>query len=681
MADYFVDPTNGDNSNDGLTPATAFADIFTGVGGFIDIPTFWVRRGETISISATKTINYGDIKTWPHSTDSNYADRPQSGIDAGWDADLSDPALISIDAVITPAINISELHLARLSFKGVHFSINVLTGTLFALRSARLIFDDCQFMADDIDAYYFFSYSSGSTGVVGDNGRLELNRCHIENKNWSQDSSLLCYYKNEDLNYEKQLYITDTTILGLATVLYSIASANARKIDCTVSNSVLKLSHYFSRVSNNSGNYQQLLTVTIDDSEVAAGVDVFETAQSSSHVQKNSQYYLTNSSFDAGEYIVDDYRNTSSVSTFSLLQFDIDNCQFKAKRFYSNHHANRVQIPSCVIRNSTFKDMSLVFFFYGIGQIDEFIFANNTLIEVERLIEVTGYGEPQKFNISLKGQNLTGALVNRSSGGSVYLEDCNVGKELAGADTKDMHIVAVNSNFDAIQGEGHTVSLTSCRLESSNGTALAGVNGQVSDTQIISPYAKILDESSMVAFDGCNLSVKGINTPAGAREYKLVKTVLNGLPIPLRVESDRMMREISPINRATGAPYSLFLQSVPLGLDSRVVNGDVYIKHLISKPNLTVFMTSVDDITDVDKVSIKASFVSEGILTVVNMTITDDPSSQWDGIQSSHNKYKSTVDLSGHTIAEGSKIKIVLSLSNTSEHASSLNVDTQLGQE
>jgi hypothetical protein len=273
-------------------------------------------------------------------------------------------------------------------------------------------------------------------------------------------------------------------------------------------------------------------------------------------------------------------------------------------------------------------------------------------------------------------------LISCCNGGEIYLEDCNIGKELSGSNTTNMNIVAINSNFDAIQGTNHSVSLSSCRLECGAGAAIGYITGEISDTQIISPYANILSETANVSFDGCNLDVKGIVHPIGnGRKTTLTKTVLNGNPEPMLIFNDRSTRKVSPIYRVNGNSYSYFIQTMPRDFVSRTVLSSIYAKHQAAKPNLTVYMTSVDDLTDIDRLTVKASFVAEGILKVIDMPVTIDAVSQWDGIQVENEKYKAQVDLSSFVIAENAKIKMVISLSHESGKTATINIDTIIGQE
>jgi len=684
MATYYVDPTNGSNDNDGLTPDTAYADIFTGVGGADDIPTFWIKRGETIPITESKTFNFGNVYAWPKSDAPDYADRPQAGIDANWDNDLlADPVIATSDTDITN-FNVTDVDLASLHFVGVTISLDGgSAGVLFNLKSARIILDRC-LLSGDSHGMYLFRYLAGSSSKDIDNGVVELNDCVVENKDWDRTRSILYYLNsNDDCNYKKEFHINRTRVLGIGTTIYALRSGNGRYVRVFIEDSEIKNSLFFARVANEEGTYAQYIYFTINNSSIQSEDDNFETAYSSSHCSRTFHLIANNSTFVSGQFTIDDYHSSSNPSYYSRMSnITLRGCNFKAKNFYRNYAYCKNYMDNIDIRGCTFKDMSYVFNFYGLKQVTKFNFVDNILDEVERLIHCNdAYAAKCKFNVSLKGQSISSYLIDRSGGGEIYLEDCNIGKELAGASTENMNIVAVNSNFDAIKGKGHSVSLSSCRLESSDGSALEGITGEIFDSQIISSYEKILTEDANVSFDGCNLEVKGINPPAGGRSVKLTKTVINGNPEPMMILNDRATKKVSPIYRVNGNGYSYFIQAMPKDFVSRTVSSSTYAKHQNAKPNLTLYMTSVDNITDTDRMTVKASFVSEGILKVIDMPVVVDTASQWDGVQVENEKYKAQVDLSSFSIVDGSKIKMVISMSHESGKTSSVNIDTILGQE
>jgi hypothetical protein len=683
MANYFVDPTNGSNSNDGLTPNTAYADIFTGVGEENNIPTFWIKRGETIPISTEKTINFGQVNAWPKSTDAWFADRPQEGIDAGWDSDITPSPIISLVATeqIT-YMNIDQVDTADLNFNGIYFDMqDTFSSTLFKLKSAKMTFKHCDFIGDGFKVLMFVYIAAVSVKEL-ENGVVELIDCNINNKDWSTTGSRLYYnYANDDTNYKKDMYLNRTTINGLTELLYSRKNGHGRHMRIFIDDCQISVIESLARVSNHYSSSYQYQYYTITNSTIRANKSIFEIAYTTTYASRHFAFESIGSTFLAGEYIIDDHHTDANSTIYSILtDVTLRDSVFQAQRFYRNHGYDKTRIENLDIRDCTFKNMDTVFRFEGLSStVTSFNFVNNVLDEVDSLIYCNpSYTQKCAFNIYLKGQSITSFLINRCDGGEIYVEDCNIGKELTGNDTDNVSIVAINSNFDAIQGNNHTVALSSCRIESNNGPALQHIHGEIHDSQIISPFVDILTQDSTVVFDGCNLSVQGVTIPK--KNLKFIKTVYNGTPTPLKVVNTRSTREISPIYRVTGNPFSLFVQVLPLACVSRSIINEVYTTHIIAKPIITMYMTSVNDLTDTESITVKASFVSEGILKVVNMAVVLDPSSQWDGVQVENIKYKAIADLSAFTITEGSKIKVMVSMSHESGKTSSINIDTLLGQ-
>jgi hypothetical protein len=684
MAYYFVDPTNGSNDNDGLTPDNAFADFFTGIGGVGDIPVFWIKRGEDISITETKTLNFGTINTWPKSTDGWFADRPQEGIDAGWDSDITTEATVSVDQADITSMEISLLDTSELKFNGITFDLGSVGGQLFSLRSAWIIFNYCQFIGDAFSVH-LFAYKAGSSSKDLENGVVELNNCKVENKDWATTGSIFYYnYGNDDTNYKKELHLNDTVISGIETCVYSVRSQNyhGRYIKIFTENCDIAVSGTFARVSNRYGTQSQYQYYTINNTTIQAEASIFETATGTDYCSRHFVFHADGSEFWAGIYIINDYRSTSTTSYYSrMTEIILRNSIFTSQRFYSNYAYNKVYMDKLDIKDCTFKDMGIVFYFYGLNAVTAFDFTNNILSEVDVLIHCSdSYTNKCSFNISLKGQSITSYLINRCSGGEIYLEDCNIGKELSSSSTENLTIVAVNSNFDAIKGTGHMVSLNSCRIESGSGSALSDLNGEINDSQIISSHSEILGDNSSVSFNGCNLSVKEIAVPL-RNNIKIIKSVINGIPTPLKILNNRITKEISPIYRVNGNPFSLLVNVLPQSFNTRSIVNEVYATHINAKPLLTLYLTSVEDITDTDVVSIKASFVSEGILKTVDMPVVLDTLSQWDGVQVENLKYKAVVNLSSFVIVDGSKIKMLMSLSHEAGKTASINIDTLVGQE
>ncbi len=684
MAVYFVDPTNGSNDNDGLTPGAALADIFKDVGaGAEDIPTFWIKRGETIVIAEAKVLNYGNVYAWPKSDATIFASRPQEGIDAGWDGDLVADPIIQTHSSSIVNINVSVLDLSNLHFIGVEFSL-IDAGTLFQLQSARIIMDNCSFTGGTTSVYVF-GYVAGSSAKQDENGIVELNNCSLLISDWESTSSAMFYFTpNVDLNYKHEIFINNSTFNGIGTFIYAITNSHTRYLKAFIENSNIRASAFFSRTSNDGGTKAQYVYLTINNTDVYSVEDNFEIGYSTTYCLRTFHLTTNNSHFVSGGHTLDEYHSQNSNSCYSVLDVICQGSSFQSLGFFRNYAYNKVRVNNLDIRGCTFRNMENVFYFYGLYSVTKFNFVNNILDEVGMVVNCssnTSYAARCKFNISLKGQSVATSLINVCDGGYIYIEDCNIGKELCQSNTANLNIVAVNSNFDAIRGNYHHVSLRSCRLESPTTPALPDCTGASYDSQIISEYHPLLGPKSNFLFNRCNITTPKIIIPERENVAKMVDCVFNGVPTPLKEVNGVIKKEITPIYRVGGSPFSLSLTTIAIDSQTRTVAGDVYCAHNIAKPTVSIYMNSVFDIATTNVVTLKASFIADGLLKVVDMDIVVDPSSQWDGVQASNTPYYATINLSTYNIASGSKVTMLISMSNAGGETTSLNIDTKLGQE
>ncbi len=89
-----------DSTHDALTLLTAKRSIFGWTPSLSDETNIWVRR-KTLSLTVSPTfsgISSSTYISWPIPGDDHYSDRPQEGIDAGWDSDSVENAKMELDA-------------------------------------------------------------------------------------------------------------------------------------------------------------------------------------------------------------------------------------------------------------------------------------------------------------------------------------------------------------------------------------------------------------------------------------------------------------------------------------------------------------------------------------------------------------------------------------------------------
>ena len=143
MAVFFVDPSNGDNANSGASPTEAFATIegiLSDTSATYDNPhVVWIRRGTSQQLSGNVAIDnsglFAKFVGWPSDGDPMYYERPQAGVDAGWDNDVADKPLIDCNTnfIGTTSDNPANIYAANCSFgmpDGEYKIFNVAGGNL-----------------------------------------------------------------------------------------------------------------------------------------------------------------------------------------------------------------------------------------------------------------------------------------------------------------------------------------------------------------------------------------------------------------------------------------------------------------------------------------------------------------------------------------------------------------------
>ena len=177
---YYVDPATGSDSNTGTAPDQAWATIapiFSVEGSGTDRPdgdTVYVRRGSSHrlenNISATQNSTLFRIYGWPSSSDAWYAQRPQAGIDAGWDDDNADMPSVEFRASVDMKTNT----IYALELKGLNIKHAV--ASAFLVQKYNITISHCNFASEgtgnDIDgfvrAYVITGHHSDHTCEISD---------------------------------------------------------------------------------------------------------------------------------------------------------------------------------------------------------------------------------------------------------------------------------------------------------------------------------------------------------------------------------------------------------------------------------------------------------------------------------------------------------------------------------
>lgn len=693
---YYVDPANGDNINDGLTPGTAFADIFAinGAGSFDDVPEYWIRRSGDTDIIESKTFTYGHVYPWPLASDSNFSDRPQEGVDAGWDSDSGDSRhTININNPGYGNIVVNSVDFGEVKFFNIDFvRTDAAISSLLDVKSNIVNIENCTITSENSDLHILRLLPATSTKNDG-NGEYSIidtkYRILDEDK---RGSSAMYVSGNSHFNYVHNLTVRGCDMAYFLTFLHAIHTSgykyNFGTTNLDISDSTIRCHANLARV----WAYQRqtiMLYAKLDGAEVYCGSDAFRLSEGSYGHCTDASFDIVNSKIFSASAIFKNHNDNNNGSSYypNISHLKCSDSEFTAKYFWYSYAYDGLRLYNVDIHGCTFRSMETVFYFYSLRYSSSFKLHGNIYDEVRDIIWVAnsdGYtlgGKHFKPDISIVGQSIYGYVLNNAGGGQIYLEGSNVGRYVTGSDCENVKVVAVNSSVDSISGSNILVDLMSCKVETTIEKAFSGTYGKVVSSEIVSEVYSFLDDCGLMIFDECNISTTGLIPPLDGAPYKLVRCRENGIKVPYREESTIFTKEISPIYRINGSPHSL---SISVGSDGDVAGrslvSDIYVSHNPAKPIISAYMTSFFDLTNTEIISAKFSYIENGVLKVVNCVVTEDIESQWDGIQVGERKYKSSVDLSGLNIIGESKIKLIMSLSSA-KGAVSLNVDTKLNQE
>ncbi len=189
-------------SLDGLTIPTAFRTIDnTATQNNGDI-RFWVKRGDYTFDYAITFHRGTDNKyiSWPNTEDPFYNERPQLGIDAGWDNSVEEKTIISFTQNGT-AINMSTTITSVYNFSFIDKSLNVfpeydISGFFSFTINSKIEFENCNF-----NIYRLLYTTSYGYGIDLNFEGIVFNKCEIISKETLIYGRFTSGYGSGDVHY------------------------------------------------------------------------------------------------------------------------------------------------------------------------------------------------------------------------------------------------------------------------------------------------------------------------------------------------------------------------------------------------------------------------------------------------------------------------------------------------
>ena len=683
---FFVDSISGDNANDGLTPATAIADIFAIDTDAATLATYWVRRGSTFTLASngsTITKSFGIIVSYPTATDEKYADRPQAAIDAGWDNDASTPFLMSLNRngaswVLTDSSFGEHLEFYNVEFEAVS---NTAITALFTIHAPYLKFYNCDFKQKSSSNLYLLSQGTTGGGTSPEANVIEFSGCK-SSRSGAGTLYVVVATSSGTISYTKRYKIKDSDMGGVHTAFYIAPGTHAYTYDIEVENSRITSSGdtFFFRTSTSHSTSTFHCHVHSGSRIISTSANNFQFGNENYQRVYRGNIELEDSIFVCpGSTLKFNQRQNNASNAERLDSLVALRCEFSSNRVIDSYAYARMYVNGdFIFEECKFIGQSTVFYLYGtrsnnLKVIDaRFDRAKNFLYT-----ESAYYSGTNKIHLSFKGQTLLGNIANFISELDLHMEDSIVYGDISTADTAVLTGEIVGSEVGAIGCGGvGDMKILGSRVSSPSGKALENIKGTIVDSQILSQGGVLFDnDKSSLMIEGTTFVCAGMGVPKNTA-IRMLRSTVNSVPAPFSEVSVGRTVKSSPIYRVGGADYSLHcsLHSFKKGQLYTVPN--IYGTYVSGKNLMSLFLSSVDeDIANI--IEVRALFIEGGVLKTITLSSTPDASS-WSGITQSVTSLKYTVDLSSFSLLDNQSVRFLTTLQSREDDVTALYLDPMI---
>ncbi len=679
MATFYVDSINGDNSNDGLTPATAFADFYTSQGGSTVEPIiFWVRNTSTFTLTENIALLYVDIIFWPSDSEAyGYDDRPTVDTTT-WDNDDNS------GMIDTSSFYFNNRAAGRV---GMFRNITFLNTSTTANQPAILIgggkteFDNCDIThyKTGVQLGSFTHYGSGSNWGT----TINFRKCTFD----VPSASVVAGHGNNDsgdTNYDIYLNFNDC------------------------SGSVYSLSSYYSTLSN---RYHRGKTIKIYDCNFVClyvsgvsfrytdknyginhhYVEIYDSTITTTHIVSSITTDVNHGVLDQSAKIIRSHISCSSHMLYyyqpaynsekyvNFGPFEIRDSNISASSMiYSyavgndgRHNFNKY--PIVIVGNTL--SISQALYLRGVYTFGGVIFKNNTILSCSGTLFIVDFSTYNNYHylinyestnmsyVDISNATIGGDLFRGSSNIQANIQNCNIGGVLTTSGCKECFISVDNSSFDSIQGGGeYSISHSS-----------------IIPTGVISAVTK----ASKAIFKDCIIESQGVPISSGvgdviitnsevtndmsaaiAGRNSIYNSILNGIQVAYEARVGIVHKKLSPVFRLGGSPGTLSI-TAPLSDNTDILVDEIRGELTIGSEEATIYLAADREIliNDTDRISAVLWYTSlGGAKTSVDMTFLEDTTSQWDGLVVNYSKYKMTVTIPSLLIDYTKKVYIDFSI-------------------
>ena len=679
MSIYFIDPVNGDNANDGLTPGAAFASPVGGLSTLENPAEYFLRRGTVTVVSESIFAEWFTLRGWPMSDSTAYATRPQAGIDAGWDDDVQEVPKLQYGIESAFNSNSANADTVIANFEDLVIECTTTGGNnLLSTYAVSSVIKNVKFIGDKsmMRIYKFYSASAGN----GTNGNIQWENVEIDNLGYGDREegtlqSIIFYNFTGDAYYPVEISMKDVKIRGAANLFYNYGSAQGILFTATLDNVDLVSSapsyplNYLGGTSSNTCS----LDLTIKNgSRLYSATEMFPISQHNSY---NSKFKLVveDSELASASPLISSHTTNSSPGDH-ILGVDIINSTIDAPYLIRKYNDSFLTaMDNISIQDSTLKNMSYILFlegyntsFYMRGN-GVLRLTGNTFDEVENII-YTKY--PFKVGyIEIIGQALSGHVIaGPGHDGDVFIEDSLISKAIVFNGTINTSIKAIGSTIDGVSGVGVNLDALGCRIDGSSYLASNGATIIARDSHLSSSAAALCDENSSIVAVSSNVQfsypVEGSLVTIGSS--------INGASVNEGVFSSQILN-VSSSKSADGASSSRKIDVTQGSSDVRVSINTMYA--LKSANNVYTMFLALPASLDATKVIAKVQYIDSGKLVTVSVNLEDDSVNDWEAL-AGYSYKKITTDLGGATaVPIGSKIRFLFSVPRDTDDVLVVYVD------
>jgi len=639
MATYYVDSINGLNTNDGLTPATAFADFYADLGATSTaVDTYWVRNTSQFVLTASTALQFKNIISWPTAGGKYHDSRLVDTSTAAWDLDDNSGFIDIAASSFTFKVDENIISFSNFNFS----STNALDASPSIYTTGGTIsFFNCQFASLRTGTYRgsFFRYEQPTVGTLS--------------------------FVFEDCDFDLLTPLVGKYETHLVSVTRSISMTR-----CTGS-----MRNMFGSYTTTVNQYNGSTNLSVIDTNIVFSDSVVQMSYAGTYNQTGHKFNFFLRNFTATATSILSYMTTSSTYGMPRIDVDVDRCDFSCTGILFDYYCpnytssanyygyvekfsilnsnisctnmlrtvrgnNWTRIDTPIIVENNTLDISMVYNTASVQVFERLMFRGNKVLACSAgLISMTGVTASERSFIDIDDATIGGNLIDGLHKADVSLRGCIVNGNLATSSVYGEYMDIRDSDIDGTEGFGEYEIVRSRVVQNGITSAIPYASKAVLRNSEITSLgeplgslgAKVLVIDSILSND-MSIPVKG--------DVSVFNTELNGTAVAYEARHRNTLKKLSPVFRLGGSPGSV---SISTGLvDELSVTSDE-VRGVVNAGSASVkafFASNRELDLTADSVRAKLYFTTNtGSVGNVDMTLGVDSTSQWDGMLLTHFMY------------------------------------------